>query len=793
MAKAGTINEVIDIKAVEAQFSTVDKYIDALVVKIEGLNKAAGNIKGAGNAQQQNAAQAAANKQAQEAVAITAKLTDEELKAAKAKQEKAYRTKLANDAAKDEINANKEIVGAYKALETEAKKATKAARDLAAQYGANSKEAKAATEAANKLNSELKQIDASINIHNKNVGNYGSALDKLKGNWMALTAGFAAASAAMSGVVAFFKGAIQGAMEDERAVRRLEFATNNNTKATERFLRLKDSLMETTLFQEDEIMGAINMGLEMGRTEAETRKMVETAMGLARVTGTDLNTQMLALSGTFEGQTGKLGKLSGDIKGLTETQLKNGEAVDILNAKYAKFASEGLNSTEGEVLQAKKWWGEFLDEVGAKTVVFLRRLWEATKVQALFLTGGVDKEANEEKRLENQRKRIKLIQDDIAAMRAGKTATQETTDKVKEQTAAVETAVSSLEEYERQLYKVNRMLASMGLGEEITRMTPKGTPSTVSGGAPGARKISQTPTKVSPDGGFPSEILSGADYEKYIQDQQRAEAEVWNQRLSIAADTLAKIDGLVNQSFANRFSKIDIEAQKDEEAKQKELKLAGDNATKKDEIERKYAAKEAEREKEKRRLQKEQAKYQKNAALIQSIVNTAVGVTGAVAATPGPVGIVMAALVLALGLAQTAMIASQPLPSYAKGRKGGKAELANINERGQEAVVTRSGDVYFPQGPLAYLPEGSSVIPHHELVDMAGRSATTRGLPDWTATDTNLSLRNEVNGLHRGFAMLAREIRDKKETHINITEKGIWAATSRGNVYEEWINQHIRL
>ena len=90
MAKAGTINEVIDIKAVEAQFSTVDKYIDALVVKIEGLNKAAGNIKGAGNAQQQNAAQAAANKQAQEAVSLTAKLTEEELKAAKAKQEKAY-------------------------------------------------------------------------------------------------------------------------------------------------------------------------------------------------------------------------------------------------------------------------------------------------------------------------------------------------------------------------------------------------------------------------------------------------------------------------------------------------------------------------------------------------------------------------------------------------------------------------------------------------------------------------------------------------------------------------------
>lgn len=792
MAKVGTINEVIDVKAVEDQFNALNKMIDALVVKIEAVNSAASKVKGAGNPQQQAAAQKQANQAAQEAIAINAKLTEEEIKQARAKAEKAYRAKLANDAAKQEINLNAQIVGAYKALQTEVSRLGKAYADLAAAGKGNTKEAKALKEAYDKQREALTALNRDMGKHQDDVGRYGKALEGIKSKFAMVTAGWAAGTAALAGVVSFMKQAIQGAMDDERAAKRLSFALDGNTAAMGRMMRFKDRLMERTLFSEEEIMGAINMGTEMGRTESQTRKLVETAMGLSRLTGQDLNTAMMQLSATYEGQTGKLGKLDGDIKGLTETQLKNGEAVDILNKKYGKLASEGMQTTEGQVLQMKKWWGETMDEIGVKFMEFAQGLQTGFRVISAMMGGGrgLSDEQKEAKRIAGQRKQIQDIQDNIGSMRNAGKATDDLSNKNKKLKTSTDQQTASIErqneEYERQLSLVNRMLGAMGLEQmTIDKMTSKGMPEAISK-EPG-RKIGG---KV--ENQFQTETLTGAEYENYIAEQQSAEAEAWNQRLQIASDTLSKIDELVNASFAKRMMQIDQEAAADEAAKERELKAAGNSTAKIREINDRYDAKEKEREKEKRRVQREQAKYQKTSALIQAVINTALGVTAALTQTP-PLSFVLAALTLAAGIAETAMIASQPLPSYRKGRKGGPAEIANINEAGQEAVITKSGEMYFPSGPVAYLPQGSSVIPHHELVDMAGKSATMRGVPDWSPADHSSGLRQEINGLHAGFRMLAREIRDKKETHINITEKGIWAAQQRGAVWEEWINNNVRL
>lgn len=64
---------------------------------------------------------------------------------------------------------------------------------------------------------------------------------------------------------------------------------------------------------------------------------------------------------------------------------------------------------------------------------------------------------------------------------------------------------------------------------------------------------------------------------------------------------------------------------------------------------------------EERQIKQEQFKRQKQADLIQSIINTAVGVTQAI---PNPA---LMALAGVLGATQTALIASQPVPQFAKG------------------------------------------------------------------------------------------------------------------------------
>jgi hypothetical protein len=299
----------------------------------------------------------------------------------------------------------------------------------------------------------------------------------------------------------------------------------------------------------------------------------------------------------------------------------------------------------------------------------------------------------------------------------------------------------------------------------------------VGGAAPTMTKIDQ--------GGIPETTTDFSD-----ENALESEMETWNTRVEIAAEAMSRIDAIVNASYQNRYAAIEAEKTADEQARQQEINLAGGNAKKIKEINDKYDAREREREKEKRRLQYEQAKYQKNAAITTAIINTAMAVTAQL--TLPVVGWVMAALALAAGIAEIAVISSQPLPSYAKGRKGGKAEIANINEQGQEAIVTRDGEAYLPQGNIAYLPEGSSVIPHHELIDYGGRSATLSGLPEWQSTQTLSidALRGDITLLHRG---LADVIKNKRENYLYVTDGGIKRMTKEGNTWSEWINDNVRL
>jgi hypothetical protein len=87
---------------------------------------------------------------------------------------------------------------------------------------------------------------------------------------------------------------------------------------------------------------------------------------------------------------------------------------------------------------------------------------------------------------------------------------------------------------------------------------------------------------------------------------------------------------------------------------EEELRLAGDNEQKKDLIRQKYALKEKE-------IKRKQAEADKRKAIFDAIVGTAVAVIGALP------NFVLAAIVGALGAAQIALIAAQPIPKFAKG------------------------------------------------------------------------------------------------------------------------------
>lgn len=93
---------------------------------------------------------------------------------------------------------------------------------------------------------------------------------------------------------------------------------------------------------------------------------------------------------------------------------------------------------------------------------------------------------------------------------------------------------------------------------------------------------------------------------------------------------------------------------------------------------------------EKKKLAIKQAKMQKATALLGAIVNTAQGVTQALA-QGGIAGLITGAIVAAAGAVQIGAIASQPLPAFANGGRMKESGMALVGERGPELVNLPAG------------------------------------------------------------------------------------------------------
>jgi hypothetical protein len=89
-----------------------------------------------------------------------------------------------NKEAEKAARASQNAASAYQRESARLLQLTKSAKDAAIQYGVNSKQAKVLMVEQQKLDKTIKQVDSSLGIHNRNVGNYGGALGNLTGKIM---------------------------------------------------------------------------------------------------------------------------------------------------------------------------------------------------------------------------------------------------------------------------------------------------------------------------------------------------------------------------------------------------------------------------------------------------------------------------------------------------------------------------------------------------------------------------------------------------------------------------------
>ncbi len=174
---------------------------------------------------------------------------------------------------------------------------------------------------------------------------------------------------------------------------------------------------------------------------------------------------------------------------------------------------------------------------------------------------------------------------------------------------------------------------------------------------------------------------------------------------AFALTSLEVVGGLSQTAFQNEMIRIDNLIQANRERYQREIQLAQGNEKQQEALRREQETKE-------RELLQKRAEAQKKQALFEIAINTAIAI---VQALPN---LALSAAIAGLGLAQAAIVQSQPIPQYKYGRDGGSEEYAILGDGGKhEPIVDKKGNLkgVSPNKPtLMHLDSGDSVIPSME-------------------------------------------------------------------------------
>lgn len=249
------------------------------------------------------------------------------------------------------------------------------------------------------------------------------------------------------------------------------------------------------------------------------------------------------------------------------------------------------------------------------------------------------------------------------------------------------------------------------------------------------------------------------------------------------------ITSLMTDIYDARIENIEKEQEANDEAYDKEIEriesleengaISTEEAeARKRDAEKKTAAKNEELEKKKAALQEKQAKWDKANSIIQTTIATSLAIMKAYSETGPILGNIFAAIIAAMGAAQVAVIAAQPIPKYAKGTKDHPGGLAIVGDGGKkEGIITDNGLFVTPDKPtLVNLPAHAQVIPDLSYIyDRDGLTSDygmiEKKLKDMRESGIVVNVNNDYSSLEREMKGNTRQLQNigrmmKKANHI---------------------------
>ncbi len=258
----------------------------------------------------------------------------------------------------------------------------------------------------------------------------------------------------------------------------------------------------------------------------------------------------------------------------------------------------------------------------------------------------------------------------------------------------------------------------------------------------------------------------------------------------IAASYQRELDAIQEQSIA-----IDAKKQKDIDVANQTIVNEQDKAARIKIIEAKAQADKDLLEQKKRKVQLEQARFEKAYNIGKIIADTAAAVVKTLAVA-GPFSMPLAVSIGVLGAAQLAKVIATPLPKYRDGVERHPGGLAIVGDGGQqELVIEPTGKTYTtPSTPtIMDLPIGTKVLPSVEDITRYLTLAATPRLKNIDGESmNNYELISEMRKLNSRIGSVEKAIKNKKETHFNVTRWGMLAMQQEDQNQIDYLNENLR-
>lgn len=196
------------------------------------------------------------------------------------------------------------------------------------------------------------------------------------GNLKNMIPGIGLVAGAFAGVTAAISKSVKTMREwedawakTEQSAAKLDIAgkLNANLKGTstelKKFASDLSSQLKNTISGGD-IMEAMS-SVAFDKSADQVKKLTSAAAELSKAMGTDLNTAMSQLNGTFSGSAGALSKMFPELKKLSKEELEAGKAIDVVKEKLNGVADALAETTSGSLQRYKNATGDLKEELGA--------------------------------------------------------------------------------------------------------------------------------------------------------------------------------------------------------------------------------------------------------------------------------------------------------------------------------------------------------------------------------------------------------------------------------------------